>query len=187
MDKRRDPFWAGLMGGVLAAGVAALIAVGLFYGSMVSVPLEAAYIPVPSGTIAYFNKTACPTGWTEFTSARGAYIVGRVASGTLATLVGTALSDQENRPVGQHTHTLSVILNDPGHRHNGHATSAPVAGHSAPGAGYTAANNDNTSGGDDFTTTQTTGITVSSATAANAGTTAGTNAPYLQLLVCQKS
>lgn len=31
---------------------------------------------VPSGAIMYFDMTSCPSGWTEFTTARGRYIAG---------------------------------------------------------------------------------------------------------------
>ncbi len=125
----------------------------------------------PSGSVAFFNLSACPSGWTELTSARGRYIVGLPAGGTLGATVGTALSNQENRPVGQHTHEV----NDPGHTHftnfglasggwmygNGTHSFTPPS----EGTGYSY-----------------TGITVNST-----GTVAGTNAPYIQLLVCQKN
>lgn len=130
-------------------------------------------ISIPSGAIVYRNSASCWAGWSEVTAARGNYIVGLVASGTLATQVGTALTNQENRPVGQHTHTQNA------HGHNFHATGTPVAGHSAPGS-VIAANNDQTSGGDDA-------VTQTTATNQNAGSVAGTNAPYIQLIVCSKN
>jgi hypothetical protein len=48
---------------------------------------------------------SCPAGWSEFTEARGRYVVGLTAGGTLKGTSGTPLSDQEARPVGQHEHT----------------------------------------------------------------------------------
>jgi len=59
---------------------------------------------IPSNTVIFYNGTSCPSGWTELTSARGRYLVGLPLSGTLAGTAGTALSNLENRPVGQHNH-----------------------------------------------------------------------------------
>ena len=59
---------------------------------------------IPTGAVMAFNLASCPSGWTELTSARGRYIVGLPSGGTLAGTAGTALSNQENRPVGQHNH-----------------------------------------------------------------------------------
>lgn len=68
---------------------------------------------VPAGTVAFFNLAVCPAGWTELTSARGRYLVGLPAAGTLAGTAGTALSNLEDRPVGQHLHNIT----DPSHSH----------------------------------------------------------------------
>lgn len=130
----------------------------------------------PAGAILYFSATACPSGWTEYTTARGLYIVGRVSGGTLATAVGTVLTNQENRAVGQHTHTVT----DPGHGHGlqqegGAGASTALTGASINGAATIVASNANTGAA-------TTGVTIQ-----NSGSVVGTNAPYLQLLVCQKS
>ncbi len=122
---------------------------------------------IPSGAVMFFNLSACPSGWTELTSARGRYIVGLPAGGTLAATVGTALSNQENRPVGQHSHTI----NDPGHSHDSTeaiGSGTDVGGGTKSPFGYY---------NDGYT-----GITIN-----NAGTVAGTNAPYIQLLACQKN
>ena len=124
----------------------------------------------PSGSVSFFNLSSCPTGWSEYTAARGRYIVGLPSGGTLAGTVGTALSNLQNRAVGQHTHTVT----DPGHFH------------------YTDVSRQSTIGGtlgndmdfaflDDLTDTAYTGISID-----NAGDVAGTNAPYIQLLICEK-
>jgi len=47
---------------------------------------------IPSGAVIFFNLASCPQGWRELTSARGRYIVGLPAGGTLGATVGTALS-----------------------------------------------------------------------------------------------
>ncbi|MGE4231943.1 MAG: hypothetical protein AB7F43_01320 [Bacteriovoracia bacterium] len=131
---------------------------------------------VPSGFVGYFNLASCPTGWTELTAARGRYLVGLPASGTLAGTSGTALSDLESRATGQHNHGVS----DPGHSHGFGDSNGGSCNYDA--YGYVNA----TSGGAAtrecvHTTTSGTGISVQ-----NAGGVAGTNAPYIQLLVCQK-
>ena len=86
----------------------------------------------------------------------------------IASLVGTALtSATENRPVGEHTHTI----NDPGHQH-GYEQAFPNSTSSGNSqAGYRHA----------LTDVAVTGITIN-----NAGTVPGTNAPYIILLVCEK-
>lgn len=70
---------------------------------------------VPSGAIFYFNA-ACPTGYTEFTDARGRVISGLVSGGTLDTAVGSAFTNQENRT---HTHTVAA---------HGHAFTGSASG-----------------------------------------------------------
>ena len=124
---------------------------------------------LPGGAVAFFNLQTCPSGWSEFPAARGRYIVGMPAGGTVGAAVGTALSNGENRAVGQHNHAVT----DPGHSHIYNAPGGPDAG--AEGA------NDNHAdpAGPSGTSASPTGITIN-----NAGGVAGTNAPYLQLLAC---
>ncbi len=60
--------------------------------------------------VSFFNLTTaqgCPSGWTEDTLARGRYILGLPNAGTLEGETGTALSDQENRAVGEHDHSVT--------------------------------------------------------------------------------
>lgn len=61
---------------------------------------------VPSALTAYFPDS-CPSGWSEYTDARGRYIVGLPSGGDKEGTVGTALSDKQDRAVGQHNHTFS--------------------------------------------------------------------------------
>lgn len=124
---------------------------------------------IPSGAIIYANMIACPTGWTEVTAARGRYVVGLPASGTLAGTDGTALSNLEDRSVGQHNHGI----NDPGHVHTTIMSTGTVY-YSNGGNGMHQTNYSNSNA-------NTTGVTIQ-----NAGSTTGTNAPYVQYLVCQK-
>jgi hypothetical protein len=135
----------------------------------------------PAGAVMFFNRPACPSGWTVMTAARGRYVVGLPAGGTLAGTAGSALTDLENRPVGQHTH----VLIDPQHGHN-----------ASTGWGYDAAAISGTlrrplfGFRPDDTSNPDVPVVASSATGmsvANAGDVPGTNAPYVQLLVCEKS
>ncbi len=127
---------------------------------------------VPSGMVMYTVSATCPSGWTEFTAARGRYIVGVPSEGTVSSTVGTALSNSEDRAVGQHSHTAS----DSGHTHS-------MAG----GWQSVAQGVDNSvlyyyQGSHPNTYTGYASITVNAS-----GTTAGTNAPYIQLLACRKT
>jgi hypothetical protein len=162
-----------LWGALLAAGVA--------------IPFAHAQQPfdlsLPSGTIAHFDLAACPTGWTEFTSARGAYIVGLTNGGTPNTLVGTALTNQENRPAGSHNHGITEPNGGLGHVHGGIPTFSTQAGFDSSS---TFEINDSLGAS---TSSATTGITINAGGGGTSGQTgvAGTNGPYLQLLVCSKN
>ncbi len=120
----------------------------------------------------FFDLSSCPSGWTEATSARGRYLVALPSGGSLAGTAGTALSNLENRPVGQHSHSI----NDPGHAHGLEQT--PVFG------GATVWYQGSNATGHTVTATQSagTGITIQ-----NAGSVTGTNAPYIQYLLCKKN
>ena len=134
---------------------------------------------IPSGMIAPFDA-ACPTGWTEYAAAQGRYIVGLPSGGTLSGTAGTALTNLENRAVGQHTHTIT----DPGHLH-GPGTLKHMHGWNVTGGSSGSVSSDSlgaaTGGMSGNTASNTTGITI-----ANSGTVAGTNAPYVQLRWCKK-
>tara|TARA_Y100000310_G_scaffold46368_1_gene43060 strand:+ start:1055 stop:2080 length:1026 start_codon:yes stop_codon:yes gene_type:complete len=141
--------------------------------------------------IAFFTG-ACPTGWSEYTAMRGRYVVGTPSGGTGEGTVGTALSDQENRAVGQHTHTFTGnALGTHTHKMKAKAAAADADGPSGraladttalgyiyknatPDADMKAGTNTSDSAG------------TPSGTNANSGGVAGTNAPYIQLTACQK-
>jgi hypothetical protein len=128
---------------------------------------------IPSGALMYFNLTSCPNGWSEFTESRGRYVVSRPVSGSTGTVVGTALTQAENRPVGQHSHTIT----DPGHQHDAFANTNGEYDSGGSDAFYGVQNvNDSMR-----TLENTTGITIN-----NSGSVAGTNAPYIQLIFCRK-
>lgn len=142
--------------------------------------------PVQPGLVAFFATAACPSGWTDYSTAAGRYLVGAHPNGAIEATVGTALSDQQNRSTGTHSHTVT----DPGHRHNienvspilrgGNTTPTRVQGTGGSGGSFntTLPNNPAIQA-----ISQTpTGLTVNSA-----GLIAGTTAPYVQLRVCKKS
>ena len=142
------------------------------YTKVNALDTELTSLAVPTGAILFFNLSNCPAGFSELVAARGRYIVGLPSGGSLAATVGTALSDQENRPTGDH-------------RHRNTAYSTQVASSSSdfgaiiygPGTGNTS-----TGGGTAYT---------NGTAFRESGTIthppSGTNAPYVQLLVCQKT
>ena len=148
---------------------------------MNSTDFAAAQAAVPAGAVSFFNLANCPSGWSELTTARGRYLVGMPSGGTLAGTAGSALTDQENRVVGQHSHGLSTDS----HNHD-----------YAAGWAY----NDAADGGSvrrplfDFKPADASVPDVSALQSASgthsvlsAGAVTGTNAPYLQLLSCEKN
>jgi len=144
---------------------------------------------IPAGMIMAWAG-ACPSGWSEYTAARGRYVVGVPAGGTVEAVMGTALSNQENRDVAQHRHNLVMDS----HTHSGGtfnhnhgylnaSSTAAAAGGSIPSSGSTL-------------TTQSTPIlanTYSSepspitVTISAYGSISGTSAPYIQLTLCRKN
>mgnify|MGYP001559171657 CR=1 FL=1 len=131
------------------------------------------YAYVPRGQVSFFNLTSCPSGWTALTAAQGRYLVGLPSAGTLAATVGTALTNQENRPTGSHVHPVV----DAGHTHSIQLyNSTSGSSNQIPGQ------NSGSLGSQGGAASATTGITISAPSAS----VADTNAPYMQLLVCSK-
>jgi hypothetical protein len=128
---------------------------------------------LPSGTVIFVNLPDCPAGWSELSMAGGRYLVGRPPGGALGATVGTALGDQENRPVGRHGHTATAAP---------HSHVMPFYDHSHDNYNgeYTENGIDR---GDNLQTTNPADVTV---TVADTGAVDGTTAPYLQLTVCVK-
>ncbi|MBI5306071.1 hypothetical protein HZB04_00540 [Candidatus Wolfebacteria bacterium] len=161
---------------------------------------------VTSGFVGYFNLSSCPSGWSLLSAADGRYIVGitSTTTKTLAGTNGTALSNLENRPVGQHSHSITDVA----HSHGGTADAAGSHTHivSRPSdgsgghivAGITWGNSDfgtldwqpmnpTTSNGSHSHSLSINSAYTGISTTQNSGSVAGTNAPYIQLLVCQKN
>ena len=129
---------------------------------------------IPAGSVMFFNLAVCPAGWTELTAAQGRYLVGLPSGGTLAGTSGTALTNLESRATGAHSHSVT----DPGHQHaySHYANIASLRGFPdltpIEQVGWSGAS---------------TGVGVTGITIGTSGSTAGTNAPYMQLLVCSKN
>jgi hypothetical protein len=131
---------------------------------------------VPTGMVAYFNLGACPSGWTDVSSTyQGLYFTTKFAAQANGTVVGTALTIGESRAVGQHTHAIT----DTGHVHNISVFERDMDfGPGQLGDNIEAGLGDGT----EQTASAVTGITIN-----NAGSVAGTNAPYAVWLTCVKN
>ncbi len=143
---------------------------------------------IPAGLVSHFNLSACPTGWTELTAARGMYIVGLPLSGTLAGTSGTALSNLESRPIGQHLHSVDPPITSTST--TGAHTHSIALYRTADNSVYSDEGGSNATG--NYHTTGSAGnhshtVNIAAFDSANAGSVVGTNAPYIQLLTCQKS
>ncbi len=149
---------------------------------------------VPAGTVAFFDSTTCPAGWSELLQARGRTIVGLVGSaGSLKYQGGgTALVNQGTRTItqvplhqhdvgtidatisgGSHNHTITNLGNGGGMSWRPHwsGTIEPTAG--------------------DYTVPSTNSshshtVTMSGATASTGVASVDVTMPYVQLLVCRR-
>lgn len=70
---------------------------------------------VPAGLIT-FTAGACPTGWSEYTAARGFAVVGLPSGGAAAGTVGTAFTDQQDKSASL-THSGTAVDNHASHSH----------------------------------------------------------------------
>ncbi len=129
----------------------------LRYDSGEPLGLRWAWDAIPSGLILPFT-TACPSGWTEYTTSQGRFIVGTPSGGTDEGTVGSAMGDLAD---GTHTHT--------GPSHN-HTIASAQFEHNA-GSGFYYLDGPFTAFGG----------TAATGTAAISGTL-----PYIQLRMCEK-
>ncbi len=79
---------------------------------------HATYLPVPAGMVTFTSAGSCPAGWLEYTITRGRAVIGLPLSGSNQAITGTALTNGENRSVGQHSHPQ-----------NSHNHTQPAHGH----------------------------------------------------------
>ena len=122
-----------------------------------------------NGAIAAFASASCPTGWTEYTTARGAFLRG-IDNGAGLDPSGTRTAgNYEADTFASHTHTVT----DPGHAHG---ITDPGHYHVLPNIGYrgNSANSSGssypTTGANTNTNSAYTGISVNSATTGITGT-----------------
>lgn len=116
--------WTERIGIVVAAGVLSMV-LNAPPGETQQVSPRAG--AVPAGGII-FQTGECWAGWTEYTPARGRYVVGLVGGGTEAGTVGTALGDRESRATGSHSHGSGTLAA---------SYTRPTASYTRPTASYT--------------------------------------------------
>jgi hypothetical protein len=159
---------------ILSAGISALAAVGVawitasYAGAQAGETKVAGLIEIPVGTVSFFDLAGCPPGWREKPNAIGRYLVGLnpASQGSLNQTQGEPLSNLENRAVGNHTHQDRTYA---------------VGGRSGSGQRAIAW------GGVGAAERQSLTVTgLPPEPAAGRNNVDGTNAPYLQLLVCEK-
>lgn len=144
---------------------------------------------LPADLIGYYDRTTatgCPAGLAELTGARGAALVGLVSGGTKGSLVGSALTDLENR---HHTHTIAHTHSLSAHTHTFSGTTggpSTTVNVNDAGEGHDANTSVHT-----HTFSSTTGAPSSDVTgassAANSGNESTVITPFIQLLFCKKS
>lgn len=137
----------------------------------------------PAGAVMFFNLAACPAGWTEYTEARGRYLVGLPAGGTPGLNQGQALSSGENRAVGVHQHALPV----PVHDHGGLLTTVLENGTAGSVTGLLVGSRSTSNPTTAHLDIQDADTNTFATENGPSGAVAGTPAPYRQLLVCQKA
>jgi hypothetical protein len=159
----------GAIASIIVAYIAATMA-GKSAGASAGSAKAASLAPVPKGTVAFFNMSDCPKEWRARADAEGRYLVGLNSKfqGSLSQVVGSPLNNLENRATGAHTHTYKYFSAGG----DGKSGNKFLSWGNAGGAGRV------------FSDLQTTPPT---ANAGESDNTHGTNAPYLQLLVCEKA
>ena len=131
--------------------------------------------------------SSCPTGWTEYTAARGRTVVGNPSGGTVTTTQGTAFTaDNETRTITDvpaHTHAAGTLAADSGgaHTHPIPITSGGSVSTTVAQGTTTSAGTASTSSGGAHT------HTVSGSTASTGSASVDVTMPYIQLTYCQKT
>ncbi|UCG79173.1 MAG: hypothetical protein JSV21_04930 [Nitrospirota bacterium] len=143
--------------------------------------VHASSMNIPSGAVMFFNLSSCPVGWTALTTAQGRYIVGLNPGGTLAQTVGTALNSAENRTVGSHGHGMSSAGSHTHQYRDYMRTYTTDNFHALLDSNWTLATS-----GSNYSNRYTDPSGSHGHSISGAGSVAGTNAPYIKLLVCVK-
>lgn len=146
----------------ITAGVLGAIITALIFWGFGAFSYAGKTLTVPENMVAAFKSNECPTGWSNFTEGRGRYIVGLQPDGKLAQTIGKELNSEENRATGKHIH--KHINSYTGGGSNPQVSSGNSYGRPRPEI-------------DTLDTVAEDGTTISD----------GTNAPYVQLLLCQRS
>ena len=169
---------------------------------------NATSIPPEPGAVVFFQLNDCPSGWSFMDGSaagvpnmRGMYVVGSAGSSVGQSPAGiTPLTDRQNRPAGIHTHTvpsLGVTATAPAQYYI--ATyhyldkdtwyAVAVGGNAWPAISMDQATPSFVSDAPASTDTGTItgGTTWSGTYSTGSAGTPGTNAPYIQLLACQKN
>jgi hypothetical protein len=150
--------------------------------------------PIPETAVTFFSQnTPCPSGWEEYILTQGRYVVGLNPGGTLEATVGTALSIDEDRPVGQHTHNVSETAHTHTIMESGHSHAQVSLAYgsgaglqqASPYASYPGATTSGTSGSA-YALPSGTDYTVPGNVTSDSAGTATTNAPYIQSRGCRK-
>lgn len=126
----------------------------------------------PKGLIAFIASSTIPTGWAEYTAARGRYIVGVPSGGTIAGTVGSAMTNLQT--LG-HSHTYNTVI---AHTHSVSVWSESLSTSTAGVRGGTLDGSNGTVSGAATSTGSATGTTADNTTCP---------APYIQLMGIQKS
>jgi len=176
---------------------------------MTSYSLTVGAEALPAGMTAFFASSDCPAGWTAVAGARGRVIVGLPLGGSPGGVVGTGLTNLENRT---HDHDLSLSAGDTGmagdHNHTGlvqiteHAHTGPTTTEDAttsydcddgfkcggPALNHTHGGDANMGGAHSHIIQGDTGHTHSIGGSNSTSSTASTSevTPYVQLLACSK-
>jgi len=97
----------------LLAGVAVCLSLGLTLGRRATAETPG-QDRVPKGTVAFFSFDDtggnCPAGWVSATQVQGRLVVAVSQPPDVGVMVGTPLSDQEDRT---HTHQYDSVVNLP--------------------------------------------------------------------------
>ncbi len=148
---------------VVSAFTAAVVAAAVTWADQTRITSPGA--GVPSGTSVLISSGSCPGGFVEETAARGRFIVGTPAAGTLGGTVLSAMTDLQDVT---HQHTVGGGEDGSGHFHNDNAY----------GTGGTFAT------GSIVQTNNTTASTTNTRPLVSASSTGH---PYLQVRLCRKS